>query len=440
MNELREARAELVRLEASAKDLLSQLLDVRAAISRQRTKINELIRQRPPIIDRLPTEILLSILIHAQPNFRRKRQLVGVCRRWKNIILDSPMLWSLIVVSGEESSKSIRTHLKRSGNALLDILIEVEDWSSYRGLESSLAILVAHAHRWQSLCLVDRRREEGAVLGEFISKVTAHTEFPSLKHVIIPDFGDPTYPAFLSPARAPALEYLELAEYRPSNDFLPVTTLKKLELTFRYHLDLPTSFSSFLSRIPTNALTALKLKGEISNWSPQTNGIHFPALSILTLMVTHTRQILQAIVAPNLGRFNYDASLECDDAFSDLGPKFPNVRSLHMPCSFFDPPDILLLCETFPGVPHVELNQWDFVEFFKPCLVTADPTESPYPIDLWNDLESLSLWQPDDEWTRGLDDLLGWFTHRWKSGLPPLHVKLTGIRVDEPSEAMLTTL
>lgn len=147
MNELREARAELVRLEASAKDLLSQLLDVRAAISRQRTKINELIRQRPPIIDRLPTEILLSILIHAQPNFRRKRQLVGVCRRWKNIILDSPMLWSLIVVSGEESSKSIRTHLKRSGNALLDILIEVEDWSSYRGLESSLAILVAHAHR-----------------------------------------------------------------------------------------------------------------------------------------------------------------------------------------------------------------------------------------------------------------------------------------------------
>ena len=63
--------------------------------------------------------------------------------------------------------------------------------------------------------------------------------------------------------------------------------LKTLKLTFRYDLDLPSSFSSFLSRIPTNALMALKLEGKISTWSTQTNGIHFPALSILTLMVTH---------------------------------------------------------------------------------------------------------------------------------------------------------
>ena len=443
MNELGEARAELARLEASAKDLLRQLLDVRAAISQQRTKINELIRQRPPAIDRLPTEILLPILIfaiHTQPSFKRKQQLAGVCRRWKNIVLDSPMLWSLIRVSRRESLISIRTHLKRSGNAPLDILIEVKNGSSgvhdILSLTPDIQVVLAHAHRWQSLFVVDRRRkEDDLVLGELISYVTAHTEFPSLKHVIIPDFGDVAYPTFLSPACAPALEHLELADYCPSDDFLPVTTLKKLELTFNYYdLSVP---SSFLSRIPTNTLTTLKLKGETSNWLSQTDSIHFPALSILTLMVTHTRRILQAIVAPNLQRFTYDASFESEDVFSGLGPKFRSVRSLHMPCKFFDPPDTVLLCETFPGVRHVELKQWNFMNFFEPCFCTTDPAESPYRIDRWNDLESLSLWEPDAEWTEGLDDLLRWLTHRRKSDLPPLHVKLTGIRVDKPSEAML---
>ena len=107
------------------------------------------------------------------------------------------------------------------------------------------------------------------------------------------------------------------------------------------------------------------------------------------------------------------------------------------PAVLVDPPDALLLCKMLPGVHHVELNQLDFMEFFKPCLDTTDPTENLYPIDLWNDLESLSLWKPDTEWTKGLDDLLGWLTCRWKSGLPPLHVKLTGFPIDKPLEAML---
>lgn len=105
-------------------------------------------------------------------------------------------------------------HLKRSGNAPLSIFIQVEKWSSFTRLESALTIVVAHAHRWKSLCLVDQcRKEDATVLGEFISNVTTHIEFPSLKHVVIPDFGDAAYPTFLSPACAPALEHLELTEY-----------------------------------------------------------------------------------------------------------------------------------------------------------------------------------------------------------------------------------
>ncbi|KAG6326319.1 hypothetical protein ID866_12770, partial [Astraeus odoratus] len=100
LDELTLARNELVRLQRKAQELIQQLLDVRVAVSAQRTKINELIRQRSPSMDCLPTELLLPILkldIDTS-TFERKLELARVSRRWRDVILGSSSLWTTVDV------------------------------------------------------------------------------------------------------------------------------------------------------------------------------------------------------------------------------------------------------------------------------------------------------------------------------------------------------
>jgi len=129
MDELSVVRAELVLLEEQARLLLEELLRVRAAVATQRAKIDELVRTRPTAFNLLPTEILLIIFdldVRAE-HPERKYELAGVCRRWKDIIFDSPSSWTTIHVA--TSPSSIMTHLERSHGALLDIVIEASLWT-----------------------------------------------------------------------------------------------------------------------------------------------------------------------------------------------------------------------------------------------------------------------------------------------------------------------
>ena len=441
MDELREARAELARLEERAKDLLNQLLDVRFAISRQRTKINEWIRQRPPAISRLPNETLSSILsfdIRAQPYLKRKQHLASVSRLWRDIILHDPLLWSLIEFSGATDFESIKTHLARSNNVPLDIVIRVNDCSDAGStMLSNLEIVASHSHRWQSL-LVDDCTESyhDLSLGDFISDALCDLNFPSLRRVTVPDCRDMSYPIFLSQARAPALEYLEFRDYLPSNDFLPVSTLKTLVLGLESYYsddDGHDPFPLFFSFIPTNALTTLDLRGDNYKWPFQTSSIHFPVLTTLALTVTHTELVLQAIVAPILERFDYnswDEYHEDNTVFRDFGSTFSSVRHLVIRGGGVNSPEASLLDEIFPGVRRLELDPENVPMPFFPLvpLATNNVTHRSYPIDLWNNLEDLLVRPCSLNWTARSDSFVEWVKQRGNSGTP-LHVKLTDIPV-----------
>ena len=86
-DELAAARAELTRLEQEEQQLLQNLLDARAALTTQRSKIDVLVRDRNCMISRLPTELLVRIfgyflrqylgLIHPHP---RRQLLASVSR------------------------------------------------------------------------------------------------------------------------------------------------------------------------------------------------------------------------------------------------------------------------------------------------------------------------------------------------------------------------
>ena len=447
MDELAQARLELTLLEEKARQLLEQLLDVRATIATQRAKINQLSRTslRPSTINCLPTEILVFILdLHVHtPHPERKQELACVCRRWRDVILQTPCFWSTIHVAFDASS--INTHLERSRGALLDIVIESAPFSppKHLALLPGLDIVMARAHRWRSLLVTasdyssdHNPAEDGEEpLTEFIVDRINHLHFPSLRSVTISPFCGSGYLDFLSVARAPALEHLELGEFMFICDIpTPVAMLKTLKLNFEcFDDDL-----SFCSLVPTQALTKLSLSGETTSFSLQPNSLYFPSLMSLEMVrVTKTRPILDAIVAPNLEQFNYTPSYRDDSlsvAFSGFRSKFTNVRQLSFSrfgswdVSEFLLGDAMCICEAFSGVHHVELDGEDWPYLFEPPSSQLEPgsnSDIRYPMDLWTELTSLTFRGLHSKWLKR-GQLMDWLVHRRALGLQRLHVKVKG--------------
>ena len=433
-HKLSQARAELALLEEQAQRLLKELLHVRAAVATQRDKVDELIRTRPTAFNLLPTEILLSIFDLDVRDYyypERKYQLAGVCRRWKNVILDCPSLWTTIHVA--TSASSVMTHLERSRGALLDIVIETSLWSQSRhlALVPSLDIIEPLAHRWHSLTITDVDSDDHEAmyeltLTEFITARINPLQFPSLKYVSI-SFFDCSLD-FLSPARAPALEHLELYTFQAEYTAFPsVTALKTLRLDCEYN---PVDYPLFPHLIPTQTLTELSISGLIGAFSPQPNSIHFPSLKMLEISdLEKASQFMDAIIAPNLERFKYTYSGSDDPPSIVLGglrSKFTSVRHLSL-CHILnrDIPELLhadaiVLCEVFPGVRHVEFETNQFRHFFDP---TLDNARTRCPIDLWTELESLTICGVQPSWLEPYQ-FSAWLVDRKALGLRQLHVKL----------------
>jgi len=441
MDELSQARAELVLLEEQARRLLKELLRVRAAVATQRNKIDELIRTRPSAFTLLPTEILLSILdfgVRAE-HPKRKYELAAVCRRWKDIIFDSASFWATIHVA--TSASSVMTHVERSRGALLDIVIGAPMWSrSHLALVPSIDIVGSLTHRWHRLSIAhvdnDKQAQGYLTLPEFIITRISHLQFPRLKYIAISYWN--TSLAFLSPARAPALEHLELNMFDTDHtDFPQLTTLKTLKLDF---YDSPVDPPLFPYLIPMQALTKLSISGFTEEFLLRPNSIHFPSLKMLEIScLTTTRPFMKAIVAPNLERLNY-TSFGVDDPPSvtlrGLHSKFTNVRHLsfnrsvdmHIPELHYA--DAATLCKAFPGVRHVELKTNQLPHLFRP---TPSNTSARRPIDFWTELESLTLCGVHPTWLKP-NQFLAWLVDRQALGLRKLYVRLVQFS-DDPGES-----
>ena len=443
MDELAHARVELTLLEEKARQLLEQLLDVRATIATQRAKIDELSRAslRPSAINRLPTEILVSILLGldfcSHDDLERKQELASVCRRWRDVILRTPCFWSTISLAS--NAVSIIIHLKRSRGAFLDIVIECARPSSpeYLVFLAGLEFVMTFADRWRSLLVTvsdnssdDNPYDDGEEpLAHFIVDRINHLHFPSLKRVTISAPCDVGYLDFLSIAHAPALEHLELDEFTTVHDILnPVAMLKTLKLDFG--MASFTDHLSFWSLVPTQALTKLSIFEVTLLFSLQPNSIYFPSLMSLHMVrVTKARLILDAIVAPNLEQFNYSRSCFDDSLSVTFGgfTKFTNVRQLSFSEAWgVHHSDAMRLCEAFPGVHHVYLVGGDWHFLFDHPPIQSDPkSHIQCPMDFWTELKSLTFHGLHPIWLEH-DQLTAWLVHRRASSPQQLHVKVIG--------------
>ena len=237
-------------------------MSVRAEISLQNNKILSLIELRRPAIHLLSTEALVSIfdlVIHDNSGYtslgERKQRLACVSQQWRDLILDTPALWSTIVVT-EQHSIFTETCLKKSRETQLDIVVT--------SISPALNVVLSCTHRWRSLLLIGDKS-----LGDKFVKRARDLVFPTFRRVIIPSLKT-TFSV-----RAPALEHLQVGRHFAWNDFCPPITLKSLDLSLFESSDYGYSFPYL---IPSLTLTRLSLSGSIDNWALRSDLIHFPHL------------------------------------------------------------------------------------------------------------------------------------------------------------------
>jgi len=434
VDELHKALAELDELERQERHLVERLSEIRKAIEAQKLKIDDL---GPTTINRLPPELLSQIftLCIQDPKYPEKplHRIVGVSRRWRDVVWNNPSFWTSIKVTQIQCKKSLKKQLERSRKAFLDIWIGDWDYNEKDdALDKPRALLAAiflHANRWRSLTI-----DTDSMSTEFVESILTelnHLSVTSLREfsMIIWDdigerFGVP-YPDFLSPTRTPALQHLALKQAFPLVTFMALHTLKTLHLNFE-KADRSPPVISMLT--PAQSLTSLVLDGDSTGWSLKRDDLHLPLLDHLTLNLNNPVPFLEAIVAPKLRYFRcwFYEPME----FDTIEGKFRNTHDLFLEVDDWGAES---LCRAFPGARRVKLSAWSTSFFMAGIHGSAGDLERRPPIDQWPNLETVTigglsrLWL--DRWE--LDDpIVKWLRGRQESGLSRLCVRLLQIEAD----------
>ncbi|KAI6039559.1 hypothetical protein EDC04DRAFT_2895059 [Pisolithus marmoratus] len=286
------------------------------------------VRSRPRVIDDLPLEIFCWILELALcklgiDGHTRKRELASVSCRWRDVILDTPALWTSIFIDRRFSLSMLATHLKRSREALLDVSIAIE----YPTFSALLRTAISSVHRWRRLIMISWEVEDRSI--QFFFDRFNSLYFPSLRRVSVfsgPRAPQMRYPNFLLPQRSPALEHLEITE--PLDGFPASSNLMRLSIWYNKTIE-----PSSLSFLTSQKLTYLEIRPHVPLPSPVPDSIYLPFLTFLGVPCCDIRKMFGAIVAPQLTHFTFWGNRDCDPPtkiFDGLEHKLINIRHLLM--------------------------------------------------------------------------------------------------------------
>ncbi|KAI6155683.1 hypothetical protein BKA82DRAFT_991318 [Pisolithus tinctorius] len=430
MDELAEARASLALLEEQERQLLERLCNVRSGVRVQRKRIDELVKRLiPPPISRLPITVLDQIFHLAVndgdwsvfANLYTKEKLARVSRRWRNVILTTPGLWTNIAINPRWSASLVSAHVTRSRECPLDIEICFWDFNDeFPRFCELLGLVISCGYRWRSLVIqFNHENLEGRIIRRLWDVM-----FASLKRAVIDVTHKVDYPPFLDPQHARTLEYLDLGEGIELDNFSAAASLKSLCLKY------PPLTAPLLLSI--TSLRTLTISGPNCG-ALLPDSIHFPLLESLTVKLEDPRSFLGAVVTPRLGYFTWslpELSTRWSVIFADLEGKFPNVQHLCLQfsensASYAHIQDAVAIYAAFPGVRHIEMDMLDFLAF---CEAGWDDTPLS-TADRWTHLERLSLVQLHCEDV--IDSFIEWLHARKLRGRPPLQVTLSELNADD---------
>ncbi|KAJ7162697.1 hypothetical protein C8R43DRAFT_305831 [Mycena crocata] len=156
-------------------------------ISRLQTELQQLIPERDelqedidkhssltvPLRGRMPNELLSHIFMLAvcdmvdvdTPPDRAETEMQGawiishVCRRWREIALSLPGLWSVVVLDFDPprgcrlSEHALKTHLQRSKNMSLTIIFRTASERNSYMQRIAFSLIISHSLRWETAAL-----------------------------------------------------------------------------------------------------------------------------------------------------------------------------------------------------------------------------------------------------------------------------------------------
>ena len=280
----------------------------------------------------------------------------------------------------------MKAHVTRSSGSPLDIEICAQDVT--QTFSASVGILVDCAQRWRSLIIQDDVYD--SVLS-ILLKHMRHSVFPSLTHVsvqCVPSYLRGSFTRFYS-ERCPHLQHLDLGTgFIPSLDSMASPGLTSLAFGFGKGDPSP-----ILQHISLQKLTTLSLSGFCGHVILDQNSLHLPLLKSFICKLSCAKMLIRAIVAPNLTHFTYRSR----DREWDYGTE--SVYS------------------SFPAVRHVDLDR----DMMISVLQRGNISNPGY----WPNLESLTVYRPDEYFMEFLGVLITWLEERKNMRRPKLLVKFT---------------
>jgi hypothetical protein len=348
--DLATVNKELEELDTDIAELLGRLSNLKADRSRLRDEQAHILHRIGPTSLGLPDEILsdifeLATTVSARvPGvFRRgvhwSRVISHVSRRWRNIALQNPFLWTWILIAQGLPSTTIWAPilLERSKTSLIDVELSLTD--SPEGMSDALDLVIPHMGRWSSFHFS----------GKWAMAVAAHSRLDrqSVPYLQSVEFSTLRYNSNAEVATAmtvpfsgfaPKLAFLALrwttAELQPF-DF---PNLKRLELRRCYHdggrikLSYIRAVLNSCPLLENLILEQCPIQDDLDDVLP---AINLPQLSLLSFESFPSHEIfsfLSIISAPKLSDLSICKTdgplLLFSDYFLENNDPFPKLENL----------------------------------------------------------------------------------------------------------------
>ena len=354
----------------------------------------------PVPVESLPDELLLDIFEYAQHSNSRGKCVLPtevlishVSRRWRQLAVDNPKLWTQLVVTSQMPSDRISTYLARSGQCLLDISFELLSrvLASTRTNLSIMDTLMHHAERWRTFVF------NGKITNLII--VHPHSPAPHLESFRIRSLG--AAPGGLKPAVTMTTMWSWLS--------IALANLTTIEVCVPYW-QTKTSFTDFrrvMSASPS--LRHLALRGCLIEMEP---GFTHPVIDIPSLRSlsighgsgTQMPHMLELLSTPSLEFLELmDFDVTEWNIFrrvvKDKTSEYSSLRSLRLLDVDVEELDVWLMDAT-PMITHLMVIDREFSQATVDLFLTAlrdqaQATLRAGGLPCWSDLRILTLSHPD---------------------------------------------
>ncbi|KAI6148950.1 hypothetical protein EDD17DRAFT_1644645 [Pisolithus thermaeus] len=431
-NERSLNRAELDRLRKRTREVSKQFRLANAGVQEQRDVILASRSTSADLISHLPAEVLLRIielvlqnpLVGCDPHRHVKRELASLSRHWRNLILGTPSLWNCIRISRPWDVPFVEAHVARSAECPLDIEVYWEFFHGYDRcpIRNRINVVRRCRHRWRSLVLRDIDKNLIA------SSIFARESIALKRLTVIDDYLIPLF-RFGPSVDWTSVDYLELQTCINLSCLSNFSSLKTLIIRIPYSWPSRIRIALSLQKLKT-----LSLSGFTGGLKFRPDTLHFPLLDSLSVKVNHARELMEAIVAPNLRHVCY-APYSCDSdtssVFGNLSSKFLSVERLSL-CDYAelrqtarntnaesaravsqasDVESARTISAAFPSVRHVEIHARHVKAFFD--------TKAACPADGWKHLQVLKVESLFEDEIFALKE---WLRRRSLEGKPMLDV------------------